>query len=276
MKIGAISELYELISRGSENILTRKKSIELRKITLSAMVNGKSLTKIAFDTRRINQETDYIPRRGLQNYHRSEKFVSDAMTYKIQAFTKLMSVLDKVKSEYHKEVAWQDSYARILTSAVQKGLRQEQSDGDFSDTQPSMGNLNYLEELMYVRYRLTPDNILSMSEDELYKSLLSKDEVLLHNGFSKQYVIEPREVEKYSYDNMMDKILYTVSQALIAQKPVPQDDLMSKLFNVKATKDSPEVERAVTITIKDSIKDTTKETIKESSLETIEEIIKDQ
>ena len=45
---------------------------------------NKLIAKLAFDTRRINQETTYIPRRNLQNYHRSAEFIDDEMAIKNQ------------------------------------------------------------------------------------------------------------------------------------------------------------------------------------------------
>ena len=47
---------------------------ELRVEAIKSSVN-KPLTKIAFDTRRIDQENDYNPRQNLQYYHRSEPFI---------------------------------------------------------------------------------------------------------------------------------------------------------------------------------------------------------
>lgn len=254
-----VSELYNLISRGTQNVLTRKQSMLLRKTALESISSGKGFTKQAFDTRRVNQETDYIPRRGLQSYHRSEKFVSDAVALKVQAFAKLAKLLDQLKLEYGREPEWQESYTRVLGAAVHKSLRTEQTDEDFSDSQPSMASLSYLEELMYVRYRLTPESIMSMSDENLRVAILNKDELLVRQGISnptRPLEITPSDVSKYSYDQMMEKMLSTMAQVMSAYKPPqPDDNLTSKLFDVKATKESPEIERTVTITIKDKIAD---------------------
>lgn len=256
MSLLEAAELYNLISRGSQECATRKQTRLLRKVALD-LFQDKGFNKVAFDTRRVDQETDYIPRRGLQNYHRSEQFISDAIALKIESFSKLANILNELKAKYGREPEWQDSYTRILGEAVHKGLRTEQSDGDFSDSQPSMGSLSYLEELMYVRYRLTPEGIISMSDNDLRKTILSKDELLVRQGISHvraQTEITPTDVSKYSYDQMMEKMLSTMAQVMSAYKPPqPDDPLTSKLFDIKATKDSPEVERTVTITIKDRI-----------------------
>jgi hypothetical protein len=271
MKLHTISELYQLISKGSENFSSRKETIALRKKGLDFLTSDVGFNKVAFDTRRINQETDYIPRRGLQNYHRSEKFVSDAINEKIIAFKKAAKVLNQLKLEFERNPEWQDSYTRILTSAVHKGLRTDENDGDFSDAQPSMGSLDYLEELMFVRYRMTPDNLMAMSEDELRKTFLQKDELLVRGTSIPPDVFEikPSDVSKYSYDTMVDKMLSTMAQVMSTYKPQqPDDNLTSKLFDVKATKDAPEIERTVTITIKDKIVD--KEISKTAVVENVE------
>lgn len=256
MKMDVVYELYELISRGSLSAPSRRQTMKLRRFALASASND-GFKKLAFDTRKIDQETDYIPRRGLQNYHRSEKFVSDKMASKVEAFAKLGQVLNQLKAEYGREPEWQDSYARVLASTIQKSLRTEQLDGDFSESQPSMASLDYLEELMYVRYRLTPDNLMAMSEQELRTVILNKDELLVRKGMlSPAALITPHDVTKYSYDGMVEKMLNTMSQTMTNFKvPQPDDNLTNKLFNVKATPDSPEIERTVTITIKDKIVD---------------------
>jgi hypothetical protein len=254
MQFDEILEIYGILVSASDNNQARKATCALRKQAFNSFNRG--LVKLAFDTRRINQETDYIPRRGLQNYHRSESFIPEALGLKIKAFNKLVQVLDQLKIEYGRENAWQDSYTRILCQAVNKGLRTAEADGDFSDSQPSMASLSYLEELMFIRYRLTPDNIFAMSELELRDKLLAKDELLTSEGISKiNNIITTGDVSKYSYDAMMEKMLTTMAQVMSMQKPVEKapDDLTTQLFNIKATKDAPEVERTVTITIKDKI-----------------------
>lgn len=251
MKLSDISEIYQLLCEGTENLSSRQSSFALRKEAFSQNV---PMVKNAFDTRRINQETDYIPRRGLQNYHRSEKFVSEAISKKIEGFTRLKITLDKLKLQYGKSSEWQDSYTRVLASAIDKGLRTDQSDGDFSDAQPSMGSLDYLEELMYVRYRLSADNLLTMSDDELCQHILSKDEVLVRQGGNNftNFQVVPSDVSKFSYDGMVDRMLATMAQVMTSYKPPQQDDnLTNKLFG---SLDNLKGERTVTITIKNSKK----------------------
>jgi hypothetical protein len=235
MHLLEVFDLYNLISKGTENVPYRKRSRLLRKIALSSISTDKGFNKLAFDTRRIDQETDYIPRRGLQNYHRSEKFIPDAMVIKIKSFSKLAKLLDRLKLEYGREPEWQDSYTRVLGSAVNKGLRTDQQDGDFSDMRPSMASLDYLEQLMYVRYRLTPENMISMSNDNLRKTILSKDELLVSQGISNMKSelkttseITPSDVSKYSYDAMVEKMMSAMKQVMSTYKPDSEEIVTSK------------------------------------------------
>lgn len=224
-----ILELYQLISEGTNSIPDRKKSFELRKSAFQSY-SSSGLTKLAFDTRRINQEIEYNPRRGLQNYHRSEQFISEAISQKLTNFAKLKKVLQSLKEQYEKEPEWQDSYARVLLSTLNKGLRTDQVDGDYTEVQPGVGSLDYIEELLYVRYRLHLDNLSKLSESELKKIILDKDEELTRKDVNHAVEITKNDVATQSYDSLMDKLF----------------------GGVKATKDNPSVERTVTITIKDS------------------------
>lgn len=223
MKLSEVFEIYGLISSGIENILTRKQSILLRE----AVLTGPKIIKQAFDTRKINQETDYIPRRGLQNYHRSEQFISDSIAKKVESFSKLEKILDQLKREFGKQPAWQDSYARVLSNTLNKTLEPNHMDGDFSDNQPSMASLGYLEELMYVRYRLTPENLLAMGEEDIRTSILKKDELLVKGDFIQSNIISSSDVSKFSYEQMMEKMLTTMSQLISNQGQIKNTNTVS-------------------------------------------------
>lgn len=232
MNIETISELYQLISNGTQNIAPRNKFISLRKAGFDSFKSGffkSAFKKNSFDTRRINQETEFNPRRGLQNYNRSEAFLSEAMGQKIIHLSKLKIALDDLKQEFGKEHEWQDSNARVLLSTLDQGLRTIQKDGDFSDGQPSQGSLDYIEELLHVRYRLTFNDLTKLAKSELKKIILSKDEELTRKDVNEALEITKKDIGSQSYDSLMDK-----------------------LFNgVKADKNNRSVQRTVSITIKD-------------------------
>jgi hypothetical protein len=231
MKPENFYELFELISAGISEIPARKQTMQLRKAGLEAHVSGQGFNKVAFDTRRIDQETEYNPRRGLQNYNRSEAFLSEAMGEKIKNFAKLRNVLQDMKEQYGKEHEWQDSNARVLLSTLDVGLRTMQKDGDYAVNQPAQGSFNYIEELLHMRYRLTFDDLSKKTASELRKVILSKDEELTRKDVNKSLEITKSDVGSQTYDTLMEKLF----------------------GNVRASVDGEAVERTVTITIRDSI-----------------------
>jgi hypothetical protein len=233
MNLDNISELFELIARGTENVPARRQGIGLRKSAFNSLLSGNGFTKVAFDTRRIDQETEMNPRRGLQNYHRSEAFLTQAMGEKLKNFAKLKNALTSLKQTYGKEPEWQDSNARILLATLEKGLRSDFHDGDYTEMQPGVGSLDYIEELLHVRYRLGFDEIQSMGESDLKRVILSKDEDLTRKDVNRALEITKSDVATQNYDTLMEKLF----------------------GGVRATAENPEVERTITITIRDSVKD---------------------
>lgn len=231
MSLLEITELYNLISRGSQDVSTRKQSRQLRKVALHTTIAGQGFTKMAFDTRRINQEVEYNPRRGLQNYNRSEAFISEGLAQRVKNFAKLRNSLNALKSVYGREHEWQDSNARILLTAVDKGMRTGIDDGDFAaQNQPGVGSFDYLEELLNVRYRLSYDDLTRMSETDLTKVILAKDADLTTNKDVKQTLeITKSDVSNKGYDSLIEKLF----------------------DGCKVSSDNPDVERIITITIRD-------------------------
>lgn len=247
MNIDDVFDIFELIHSNIQNVPYIKQSRKIRTKAFNSIFEKKGIIKVAFDSRRIDQETEYNPRRGLQNYHRSEPFVSEQMLNKIAAFSKLSEVLNELKSQYEKSSEWQDSYVRVLCQAIEKGLRIIQADGDYSESQPSMASLSYLEELLHVRYRLTTDNLFKMGNSELKNIILSKDEHLIHGKISGS-IISPSDVTKYNHEEMMMRMFASMAQIMMQSK---SESDFSKLFDIKATVDNPNIERTITINIKD-------------------------
>jgi len=158
--LDASLELSHSYFNGRQEILRRQAAIN---------GNAKGIVKVAFDTRKIDQETQYNPRRGLQNYSRSENFISDANKEKVVLLKKLNLAVSELKQKYGRESEWQDSYARVLSGVIDKTLNKIEKTGDLTDAQPTMGSLDYIEELLYVRYRLSFDNIKDLDNFEIKK-----------------------------------------------------------------------------------------------------------
>lgn len=229
MRLLELSEIYNLVSRGTEQAPARKQSRLLRKVALESSLSGVGFTKVAFDTRKMDQETEYNPRRGLQNYIRSEAFITEGIAQKVKNFAKLRKVLLELKSVYGKEHEWQDSNARVLLSTVDTGLRTIAQDENFSTNQPGVGSFDYIEELLNVRYRLNNDNLTSMGETDLKKVILSKDEELTRKDVKQALEITKQDVAKQGYDTLMEKLF----------------------DGCRASADNPDIERTITITIRD-------------------------
>lgn len=227
-------ELYLLIAKSIGDVPIRKRSLQLRKKAFNHINNFQGFTKIAFDTRRINQGTEIIPRRGLQNYHRSESFITEAVRTRIDNLTKIKIVLDNIKNKYGQKHEWQDSNVRVLLGTIENGLRIHFQDEDYSYSQPSIGSLDYIDELLHVRYRLACDDINKLSASDLEKVILSKDEELTRTNTD----ILPMIISKVDVNNQN------------------YDTLLNKLFDgCKASAAQPHIKRSITITIEDSFID---------------------
>jgi len=193
------------------------------------------IVKNAFDTRRINQYTDVNPRRNLQYYHRSDPFIEKDSSEKIKTFFKLKIAVDSLKEDFLGDPEWLDSYCRILSATVDRTLRIDQKDMDFFKPQ-----LDYLEELLYLRYRLKDDDIRRLSEKELRTLILDKDEKLLQKNIYANY-------------NGGGLVKQNNSQPQFVKQ---NDTLIDKLFgDVKATAENKNVKRSINITVEDSIVD---------------------
>lgn len=229
-----------------ENIENRAEERKNFAVVRAKYLQAQPLTKQAFDSRRIDQQNDFNPRRNLQYFKRSEAFIDEDTTEKVESFFKVKNSADNIRGKYIGEPAWLDSYTRILCNALDQTLRTEQKDFDYSKAQ-----MNYLSELLYVRYRLDKDSIDKMSSVDLEKAIMDKDETLVRLALYKHY--ENPFLKTTNYNPQMGS--YAAPGIVHAvPAPAPQDTLMDKLFNnVKADHNNKNVKRSVMITIEDSI-----------------------
>jgi hypothetical protein len=208
---------------------------ELRQTRTDILRSIAPITKQAFDTRRTNQYADYNPRGNLQYYHRSDPFITKPIAKSIKTFFKLKTAVDSIKDDFVGDPDWFESYARIISAALDRTLRIEQQDGDWA--QPQM---DYLKELLYLRYRIREEDVEKLGEKELRTIILDRDEKLLHKQI----------YASYNNGGLMKKSAPEPNVASV------NDVLIDKLFGgVKATADTKDVTRSVTITINDKIAD---------------------
>lgn len=220
-----------------------EKRAELLDLRTNALQNLKSgFIKQAFDTRYINQETDTNPRRNLQYFHRNDPFITADMSEKLKTFFKLKAVVDVLKQDFHKDYDWHDSYCRILSASLDRTLRTDVKDMDFSSAQ-----IQYLDELLYLRYRLKNDDINKLGEKELREAILNRDEKLAHKKLYANYE------RSDNFENMnKNKIGETRENEVRIIRET--DPLIEKLMgNIKASADNKDIERSITITVRDKI-----------------------
>lgn len=191
--------------------------------------------KNAFDTRRTDP-TERNPRSNLQYWTRSASFTPEEDQRQIDAFSKLVAPLVEIKKCYDGEQDYFKSFARELHDNVNRVLRLDIKDGDTHYSQ-----LNYLEQLLFARYRLSIDNILSMGEIELKNRILEKDETLMKRG-----VTVSKEQIKNSFSGDVSK-----------NGMATQDSIINAIFGNNQLRREGEktVERTITITIKDNVID---------------------
>jgi hypothetical protein len=240
MLLSEASALFDKLSHATQDLEVRRLGIAARMSSYQSInpiikqAFDERLVKLSFDTRRVDQENDRNPRSNLQYYHRSEPFIDGDLSTKISRYMKVKSAVDLIKEQYGTDPEWFDSYARVLSSAVDRVLRIEQRDGDFFKAA-----FDYLDELLYVRYRLSIEDITKMGEIELERAILGKDEKMLLKHIYKTTSYSNKDIAKYT--------------------ALPTDPLIDRLLEgVKATADSKDVERSITISVRDKINDLAK------------------
>jgi hypothetical protein len=215
----------------------RQAAFESLKNSTSSSVRQDKITKLAFDTRRIDQEHDRNPRHNLQYWHRSDPFIDDEDQKKLDIFARLGKILGQLKDKLGTDPQWFESYVRQLHDNVNRILRVKQADMDIFRPQ-----LAYLEQLVYARYRLTMENLEKFSDEQLTESILAKDENL--NGKSKFLTTVSKDEKPAAL--IKDSLTKTT-----------QDSIVNAIFGAPNLRRDGErtVERTITIKIVDSVVD---------------------
>lgn len=212
MKIDEITEIYQLISKSSEDLSDRKQTSELRKVGFQTLLQPE-MKKLAFDTRRIDQGHQIIPRRGLQNFQRSSAFITKAMGDKVKNLSRLHGILGEIKQVHGSSQEWKDSNVRVLLSTVENGLRSHQGDLDITESQPGVGNLDYIQQLLHVRYRLDLENLGKVASSEIKRIVLSKDENLVNKDVNDALMITKNDIMQKDYTDLLEKLFAGASSS---------------------------------------------------------------
>jgi hypothetical protein len=205
---------------------------------LASDVGQNQITKVAFDTRRVDQEGTRNPRKNLQYWHRSDQFIEEEDEKKLKTFAKLAKVLTKMKTELGTSPEWFESYSRQLYDNVSRILRVKEADMDIFRPQ-----LSYLEQLIFARYRLSMENLEKLSSEEIQDKILAKDEELIGRS---AYLKETR-----GEDENVNSIRIKDANG----QPLTQDSIIQAIFGSGSLRKDGEktVERTITITLRDNV-----------------------
>jgi hypothetical protein len=212
-----------------------------RKAAFFSVVDEFPVEKFAFDSRRINQENERNPRTNLQYWHRSQQFIDKEAQMRLEAFGRLLSPLQKIRKKFGSQPEYFQSFARGLYDSISRIVRIQESDVDMFRPQ-----LDYLEQLLFARYRISTEDLVKLSEAELGDRILAKDEDLLKRGsflqLTKDLDVAPPEENKPIIKN--DDV-----------GGVTQESLVNAIFgnnDIRRDGDGT-VERTITITIRDAV-----------------------
>ena len=181
LKTSELLEIYSLVKTASTSLNISKQSKQARNNLLSDLnkINNNPLVKLAFDTRRIDQDKEYNPRRGLQHYQRSEEFVTEDTSLKIANIKKIKNVTALLKDLFHSDDAWHDSFAKTLYSSLENTINDFNKLGNFSSDQKSLTGLHYIQQLLTIRYGIDLDKVQLDKDEDILNVILRRDNELL-------------------------------------------------------------------------------------------------
>ena len=211
-----------------------------RMVAFLRLYNGIPIHKNAFDARKTDQDSERNPRHNLQYYSRSQQYIDEDDQKRLESFARLVEPLEAIKNKFGKHPEYFDSYARKLQENIQTILKVRESDMDIFRPQ-----IDYLEQLLYARYRLSAEDLEKMSSKMLKKRILSKDEDLLKRG-SFMHITGTEGLGK-KHEKQADIVKGD------DKTNVMQDNIVNAIFgNNKIRRDGEKkVQRTITITICD-------------------------
>ena len=227
--------VYKIASRDESASVDRS----ARMAALKEIGSPKPIKKVAFDTRRFDQETVRNPRANLQNWIRSDQFIDDETQSKVNVFARMLKPLEELKQSFGSQPEWHNSYSRTLYDHVYRILRVKEADLDIFRPQ-----LAYLEQLMFARYRLSMDELARIREADFKEAVLKKDEALLKRG-AYLHMTESPETKQAGLASGMAK----------DGNGLTQESIVNAIFgNNNFRRDGEKtVERTITITIRDQV-----------------------
>lgn len=214
-----------------------------RAAAMRAMVPSEGLHKVAFDTRRINQETERVPRANLQYWNRSQQFLDEEAKNRIKALSKLIRPLEMIRDKYGHHPEYFHSYARSLHDSVKRAIKVDEEELDIFRPQ-----IDYLEQLLFARYRLSLEDLEKKSANHVYDQLIKRDEDLIRRD---AYL----KVTSDGSEDSVKRSSLSMSKDGNGLNQTTQDSIINAIFGNKDLRRDGEkkVERTITITIKDEV-----------------------
>lgn len=197
-------------------------------------VNPSGIIKLAFDTRRINQDEERNPRSNLQYWHRQDPFITPELQIRIDRLAAVMVPLQEIKSAYSADPNWHSSYVRKLAEDFERILRVREADSDIVESQ-----ISYLEQLLNVRYQLTTERLDKVSAEEFKSAVMTKDEDLLKVGMRRHQPIKEATITKDGLDTQTGQ---SIINAIFGNNQIRRDGEKT-------------VTRTITISITDTVGD---------------------
>lgn len=204
------------------------------RISALASIKPNNFVKKAFDTRNIDQEKTRNPRENLQYWHRTDPFLDPEVEEKVKIFARLIEPLEDIKSQFGDQQDYFSSYSRVLYENVNRILRVKEADMDIFKPQ-----INYLEQLLFNRYRLTEEDIKCFSKESLKERILLKDEDMVKRAKIVGVTSVAKQEQTIVKDGRTDLTQQSIVNAIFGQQ-----------FRQPGEKT---VERTITITIRDNV-----------------------
>jgi len=214
-----------------------------RVAAMRCMMPSEELRKVAFDTRRIDQETERVPRANLQYWNRSQQFLDEEAKNRIKALARLIKPLEMIRDKYGHHPEYFHSYARSLHDSVKRAIKVDDEELDIFRPQ-----IDYLEQLLFARYRLSLEDLTKKSMAQVYDQLIKRDEELIRRD---AYL----KITNDAHDENVKQSAFSMSKDGDGLNASTQESIINAIFGKQDLRRDGEkkVERTITITIKDEV-----------------------
>ena len=169
------------------------------------------IKKVAFDSRFVDQERERNPRENLQYWQRTQEFTPLDVQRKVGVLSKIQKVTGALGATYGNQQEWLQSYARQLDDHLKNATMVK--DGGVVEVFESQ--VDYLEQILDTRYLLRLAEVEKMTEEEIGKIILAKDNKLAGKivAIGAPVTEEKKpDVDSKSIEEALSKVLSTLNE----------------------------------------------------------------